>query len=99
MTKLENALIWLYLKTWGKLGDHVIEEKDLWNFSGDDLEKAIMGLAFPRRNEKTQRVEALTTLIMEQFKQDATAFYEWAATIHREYIEDLPKAIETKQNG
>ena len=41
MTKLENALIWLYLKIWGKFGDHVIEEKDLWNFGADDLETII----------------------------------------------------------
>ena len=99
MTKVENALIWLYMKTWGKFGDHVIEKKDLWNFSGDDLEKIIMGLAFPRKKENTERVKALTGLIMEKFEQDGTAFYEWAAKIHRELIEDLPKDIETKQNG
>ena len=99
MTKLENALIWLYMKTWGKFGDHVIEENDLWNFSGDDLEKVIMGLAFPRKKEKTDRVKALTDLIMDKFEQDGTAFYEWAVKIHGEFIEDLPKAMETKQNG
>ena len=99
MTKLENALIWLYMKTWGKFGDHVMEEKDLWNFNGDDLEKAIVGLAFPRKKEKTERFKVLTALIMEKFEQDRTAFYEWAAKIHGEFIEDLPKAIETAQNG
>ena len=99
MTKLENALIWLYLKTWGKFGDHVIEEKDLWNFSGEDLETVIMGLAFPRKKEKTERVEALTDLIMEKFDQDGMAFREWAAKIHGELIEGLPKAKKMKQNG
>ena len=99
MTKIENTLIWLYMKTWGKFGDHVIEGEDLWNFSGEDLEKVIMGLAFPRKTEKTERVYALTNLIMEKFGQDGTAFYEWAVKIHGEFIEDLPKAIETKQNG
>ena len=99
MTKLENALIWLYLKTWGKFGDHVIEEKDLWNFSGEDLETVIMGLAFPRKKEKTERVEALTDLIMEKFEQDGMAFREWAAKIHEELIEGLPKAVEMKQRS
>ena len=99
MTKLENALIWLYLKTWGKFGDHVIEEKDLWNFSGEDLETVIMGLAFPRKKEKTERVEALTDLIMEKFDQDGMAFREWAAKIHGELIEGLPKAVEMKQRS
>ena len=99
MTKLENALIWLYLKTWGKFGDRVIEEKDLWNFSGEDLETVIMGLAFPRKKEKTERVQALTDLIMEKFEQDGMAFREWAAKIHGELIEGLPKAGERMQNG
>ena len=48
MTKLENALVWLYVKTWGRFGEHVIKE-NIWNFSANDLEKAIMGLAFPRK--------------------------------------------------
>ena len=70
MTKLENALIWLYLKTWGKFGDHVINEKYLWNFSGNDLETVIMSIAFPRKKEKTERAEALTDLIIEKFEHD-----------------------------
>ena len=93
MTKLENALIWLYLKTWGKFGDHVIKEKHLWNFSGTDLETVIMSLAFPRKKEKTERVEALTDLIMEKFEQDGMAFREWAAKVHAEVIESLPETI------
>lgn len=93
MTKVENALIWLYLKTWGKFGDHVIKEKDLWNFSGNDLETVIMSLAFPRKKEKTERAEALTDLIMEKFEQDGIAFREWAAKVHAEVIETLPETI------
>ena len=58
MTKLENALVWLYVKTWGKFGDHVMDKKDLWNFGADDLETAIMGIAYPRKREKTERVKA-----------------------------------------
>ena len=99
MTKLENALIWLYLKTWGKFSDHVIDEKDLWNFSGEDLETVIMGLAFPRKKGKTDQVKALTDLIMGKFEQDGVAFYEWAAKIHEDLIESLPQAVETKKNG
>ena len=49
ITKLENALVWLYVKTWGKFGDHVIQEKGLWNFADDDLERVIMSLSFPRK--------------------------------------------------
>ena len=57
MTKLENALIWLYVKTWGSFGKIDIKE-DLWNFTANDLETAIMGLAYPRKNEKSERVQA-----------------------------------------
>ena len=94
MTKLENALVWLYVKTWGKFGDHVMGKKDLWNFGADDLETAIMGIAYPRKKEKTERVKALTDLIMEKFDYDGMAFREWSAKIHDEVIESLLEHAE-----
>ena len=48
MSKLENAMIWLYVKTWGLQGQHVIDESALWNFDDEDLESAIIGIAYPR---------------------------------------------------
>ena len=36
MTKVENALMWLYVKTWGLQGQHVIEKDEMWNFGGTD---------------------------------------------------------------
>ena len=99
MSKLENALVWVYVKTWGKFGDHVIGEKDLWNFGADDLETAIMTLAFPRKRETTDRYQALTDLIMEKFEQDGTALYEWVAQIHKEAIETLPETVEQQQHS
>ena len=98
MTKLENALIWLYVQTWGKFGEHVIEEKDLWNFDASDLETVIMNLAFPRKKEKSERVKAFTDLIMEKFEQNGTAFYEWAAQIHDEVIETLPETVDDRHS-
>ena len=103
MTNLENALIWLYVKTWGKFGDHVIEEKDLWNFSAGDLETVIMGLTFPggkkkrMKLENNERVKALTDLIMDKFDQDGTAFYEWVVTLHNEVIDTLPETVQDQQ--
>ena len=100
MTKLENALVWLYIKTWGKFGDHVIEQKALWNFGTDDLDTVIMSLILPRKKEKTERVKALTDLIMEKFEQGGlTAFREWSGEIHDQIIETLPEAAEQKNNG
>ena len=94
MTKLENVLVWLYVKTWGKFGDHVIKQNDLWNFSASDLDTVIMGLLLPKNKEKTERMKALADLIMEKFEQDGTAFYEWVAKIHDEVIETLPETVE-----
>ena len=95
MTKLENALIWLYLKAWGNFADHVIEEKELWNFGADDLETVIKSIACKRKKEKTERVEALTDLIMEKFEQDRMAFNDWSVTVHSEYIASLPQVQQS----
>ena len=83
MTNIENALFWLYVKTWGKFGDHVINEKSLWTFCAEDLRTALMEIAYPRKEEKSERVEALTDMIMENF-ENVTAFHEWSFKIHQE---------------
>lgn len=93
MTKLENALIWLYVKTWERLGDHVIGE-DLWKFDGQDLAAAIMGLAYPRKRKsdqkKKERVQALNHLIMGRFDEDGIdAFRKWSGEIYAQFIENL----------
>lgn len=95
MTNLENAFVWLYVKTWGKFGDRVITEMNVSCFGAQDLETAIMQLAYPRKKEQTERVEALIDLIAEKFGQDRSAFREWSAKIHREFIETLPETVET----
>ena len=94
MTKLENALIWLYVKTWGMLGDHVIEE-DLWKFDVRDLEAAIMGIAYPRKRKPDQsrriqarRIQALNDLIMGRFEEGGIdAFRQWSGEIHAQFIQ------------
>ena len=100
MTKLENALIWIYVQTWGKFGDHVTEVDVLWDFSDKDLETAIMSLAYPRKTQKSERIQALTDLIMEKFEQGGlAAFREWSGEFHNRVIETLPKPPETKKYG
>ena len=91
MTKLENVLIWLYVKTWGKFGDHVIKEDALWNFSADDFRTVLMELAYPTKKEKSERVKTLTDLIMGQFEEGGlAAFREWSGDLHAEIIETFP---------
>ena len=71
MTVLENALVWLYVKTWGAIGEHLINENDLWNFGAPDLETAITRLAYARKRkfkkeEKSELEQDLTNLIMDR---------------------------------
>ena len=92
MSKIENALVWLYVQTWGLQGQHVIDENELWNFTGDDLELAIMKVSHPRKKTKTEKIdddqacliEALRKLIMGKFGDDKNAFYDWSQTIHEQ---------------
>ena len=60
MTKLENALIWLYVKTWGKFGEHIIEQ-NLWKFGTRDLETALISLAYPRRRKPDEKEKNRTS--------------------------------------
>ena len=92
MSKIENALVWLYIKTWGLQGQHVIDEDGLWNFDAEDLESAIFGISYPRKKNKTEKtddgqvdlIEELRKLIIGKFDDDKNAFYEWSQTIHDE---------------
>ena len=63
MTKMENALCWLYVKSWNNFGQHVLDEEGLWNFGGEDLEAALMGLAYQRKQDKSERSKELKKLI------------------------------------
>ena len=93
MTKIENALMWLYVKSWGLQGQHVIDKDQMWNFGGDDLEEAFMGIAYPRRKKTENRdedenqedlVESLRKLILGKFDDKKSEFYEWSQNIHGE---------------
>ena len=92
MTKLENAMIWLYVKTWGLQGQHVINEDTLWNFGTEDLELALNKIVYPRKRKKNDEksggeislIEELRKRIMEKFDDDKVKFYEWSQTVHEE---------------
>ena len=99
MTKVENILVWLYVKTWGKFGDHVIKENALWNFSAEDFRTVLMELAYPTKKEKSERVKALTDLIMGQFGEGGIdAFRIWSGDLHAEIIETLSETQPERQS-
>ena len=83
MTKIDNALMWLYVKSWGPRGQHVIDDEKLWNFGGDDLEAAIIKTGYPKKKGSTDRINDLTKLIIGRFKK-MEDFYTWSKLIHEE---------------
>ena len=67
MTNTENALMWLYVKSWGSKAQHVLDDKSLWNFGGEDLEAAIIRTSYPKKKDSTERIHDLTKLINGRF--------------------------------
>ena len=45
----ELAAIWLYMKSWGDLGNHVTAVQSTWNFGKGSLRKAIMDIGYTGR--------------------------------------------------
>ena len=86
MTKFENALVWLYVKSWNQFGQHMLEEQNLWNFGGEDLEAALTAVAYQRKNNKTERTKELKNLIMERFDCNKANFFEWSSNLHNEVL-------------
>ena len=60
MTAIENALAWIYVKSWNHFGQHMLDEKSLWNFTADDLESALAAVTYQRKNDKTERTKDLS---------------------------------------
>ena len=83
MTNTENALMWLYVKTWGPKGQHILDDASLWNFGGQDLEAAIMRTSYPKKKESTERIDDLTKLIIGRFEK-MEEFFNWSRSIHGE---------------
>ena len=59
--------------------------------------KLSRNLHFQEKMKKTERVQALTDLIMEKFDQDSMVFYQWAVKIHEEVIESIPETVELEK--
>ena len=83
MTNIENALMWLYVKSWGPKAQHILDDKNLWNFGGEDLEAAIIKTGYPKKKDSTERINALTKLIIGRFEK-IDDFFRWSRSIHGE---------------
>ena len=87
MTNIENALVWMYIKTWGLKGQHVIEH-DIWNFGKVDFDAAVMAVLYPRK-EEPERVKLLKELILEKYEATSdrttnTLFHDWSQELYSE---------------
>jgi len=88
MTNIENALVWMYIKTWGLKGQHVLDQ-NIWNFGKADFEAALMTLLYSRKKEESERVKLLKELILEKYEatSDRTTyslFYDWSQELYSE---------------
>ena len=86
MTKIENALAWLYVKSWENFGLHVLGEQELWNFGVEDLETAFTEVFFQRKKDENKRTKELKDLIMARFNHSKSAFFDWAQAIHNQVL-------------
>ena len=82
MTNTENALMWLYVKSWGSKAQHVLDDKSLWNFGGEDLEAALI-TGYLKKKNSTDRMDDLKKLIIGRF-EDINEFFNWSRSIHSE---------------
>ena len=83
MTNLENAMMWVYVKSWGLKGEHVLNEASLWNFGGEDLEAALIKTGYIKKKDSTERMDDLKKLIIDRF-EDINEFFNWSRSIHSE---------------
>jgi len=95
MTKIENALIWLYVKSWNHFGQHMLDENTLWYFGNDDLEAALAMVAYSKKKEDNGRTKDLKDLIMERFDNDKMKFFEWSCSIHKEVFESISASVQS----
>ena len=86
MTKIENALAWLYVKSWEDFGQHVLDEEELWNFGVTDFQYAFNGVFQQNKNDETQITKELKDLIMARFGNSKPDFFDWSQAIYSQVL-------------
>ena len=83
MTNIENALMWLYVKSWGLKGQLILDVTDLWNFGGEDLEAALFKTSYCKKKDSTERMDDLTNLVIGRFEK-IDEYFLWSKSIYSE---------------
>ena len=91
MTKIENALAWLYLKSWENFSQHVLDVPNLWNFGGEDLEAALTCLSYENKNDQSELCTELKKMIMERFDNNTLDFVNWSRNVHKQVSDSIVK--------
>ena len=82
MTKIEVAMLWLYVKSWHPHNARILDAKKLWVFSSADFEQAILRVTHKMKTtEKTEYVDLLKAIILGRFNNEMD-FFNWSKDIH-----------------
>ena len=88
----EQALVWLYVTTWNKHGEHILDYGDLWTFTDNDMEAALITMAYPKKEDL--KIDELKGIIMERFNNDTFEFYKWSLNISKVAIAEIKQRKE-----
>ena len=88
----EQALVWLYVTTWNKHGEHILDYSDLWTFTGHDMEAALITMAYPKKEDR--KIEELKGIIMDRFNNDTFEFYKWSLNISKVAMAEIKRRKE-----
>ena len=88
----EQALVWLYVTTWNKHGEHILDYGDLWTFTDNDMEAALITMAYPKKEDP--KIEELKGIIMDRFNNDTFEFYKWSLNISKVAIAEIKQRKE-----
>ena len=88
----EQALVWLYVTTWNKHGEHILDYGDLWTFTDNDMQTALITMAYPKKEDP--KIEELKGIIMDRFNNDTFEFYKWSLNISKVAIAEIKQRKE-----
>lgn len=88
----ELALVWLYVTTWNKHGEHILDYGDFWTFTDNDMEAALITMAYPKKEDL--KIEELKGIIMGRFNNDTFEFYKWSLNISKVAIAEIKQRKE-----
>ena len=85
------ALLWIYCKSWGAHGEHILSLPRVWKFVRDDLREVLFDLSFPDPDEVPVSND-LMNLLKAKLETEKKDLADWSNTIYKASIEIIPKS-------